>query len=127
MLIFGLKGRLDRDVVYVHCNTDLSRMQLLAQTADPHSGLLTLQWTLGTHNLSNDLGSGAVGVQRLPNVVSTWSAVRSMWIWFGVIARTEMLFNSFPLFCISPLLFVRLCTFLPSSLCVCRLARLPVC
>lgn len=68
--IAGLKGRLDRDVVLVHNNTDLSRMQLLVQASDPHSGLLTMQWVLGTHNLSSDLGDGAVGVQRLPNVVS---------------------------------------------------------
>ena len=74
--IAGLKGRLDRNVVLVHNSTDLSRMQLLVQALDPHSGLLTMQWVLGTHNMSSDLGGGAVGVQRLPNVVSmhiyTW-------------------------------------------------------
>lgn len=70
VVVIGLKGRLDRDAVYVHNNTDLSSMELLVQASDPHSGLLTLHWTLGTHNLADDVGSGTVGVQRLSNSVS---------------------------------------------------------
>ncbi|KAK7101794.1 hypothetical protein V1264_020121 [Littorina saxatilis] len=65
--VLGLKGRLDRDVVYVHNDTDLSLMVLLVETADPHSGLRSLHWTLGTRHMADDVGRGAVGVQRLPN------------------------------------------------------------
>nr|KAG5696653.1 hypothetical protein BaRGS_023062 [Batillaria attramentaria] len=65
--IEGLRGRFGQDGLYVHNTTDLSSMLLLVHTADPHSGIKTLEWTLGTRDLSDDVGSGAVGVQRLDN------------------------------------------------------------
>ena len=68
--IEGLKGRLDRQGLYVHNTTDLSTMKLLVHAADPHSGLETLNWMLGTRALSRDVGHGSVGVHRLDNAVS---------------------------------------------------------
>ncbi|KAK7483107.1 hypothetical protein BaRGS_00025675, partial [Batillaria attramentaria] len=65
--IEGLRGRFGQDGLYVHNTTDLSSMLLLVHAADPHSGIKTLEWTLGTRDLSDDVGSGAVGVQRLDN------------------------------------------------------------
>ncbi|KAK7493734.1 hypothetical protein BaRGS_00015063 [Batillaria attramentaria] len=62
--IEGLRGRFGRDGLYVHNTTDLSSMLLLVRAADPHSGIKTLEWTLGTRDLSHDLGSGAIGVNR---------------------------------------------------------------
>ena len=66
----GLRGRWDRDGLYVHNSTDLSTMRLVLSAADPHSGLTTLHWALSTHPLAADVGEGAVGVQRLDNGVT---------------------------------------------------------
>ena len=66
----GLQGRWNREGLYVHNNTDLSTMTLVLTVHDPHSGLSTLKWTLSTHPLTNDVGQGAVGVQRLDNMVT---------------------------------------------------------
>ncbi|KAK7496758.1 hypothetical protein BaRGS_00011967, partial [Batillaria attramentaria] len=63
--IEGLRGRFGRDGLYVHNATDLSSMKLLVHASDPHSGIKTLMWKLGTSDLSQDVGSEAVGVQRL--------------------------------------------------------------
>ncbi|KAK7493717.1 hypothetical protein BaRGS_00015046, partial [Batillaria attramentaria] len=65
--IEGLRGRFGRDGLYVHNTTDLSSMLLLVRAADPHSGIKTLEWTLGTRDLAADLGNGALGVNRLGN------------------------------------------------------------
>nr|KAG5704406.1 hypothetical protein BaRGS_031112 [Batillaria attramentaria] len=59
--IEGLRGRFGRDGLYVHNTTDLSSMLLLVHAADPHSGIKTLEWTLGTRDLSVDVGRGAIG------------------------------------------------------------------
>ncbi|KAK7493739.1 hypothetical protein BaRGS_00015068, partial [Batillaria attramentaria] len=65
--IEGLRGRFGRDGLYVHNTTDLSSMLLLVHAADPHSGIKTLEWTLGTRDLSVDVGRGAIGVNRYGN------------------------------------------------------------
>ena len=65
----GLRGRWNTEGLYIHNTTDLSTMVLVLTAADPHSGLSTLQWTLSTHPLTDDVGRGAVGVQRLDNTV----------------------------------------------------------
>nr|KAG5704396.1 hypothetical protein BaRGS_031102 [Batillaria attramentaria] len=67
--IEGLRGRFGRDGLYVHNTTDLSSMLLLVRAADPHSGIKTLEWTLGTRDLAADLGNGALGVNRLGNAM----------------------------------------------------------
>jgi hypothetical protein len=66
----GLRGRWDTDGLYVHNSTDLSKLRLVLTAEDPHSGLATLRWTLGTRTLAKDVGEGAVAVQRMVNVVS---------------------------------------------------------
>jgi hypothetical protein len=85
----GLRGRWDTDGLYVHNSTDLSTMRLVLTAQDTHSGLATLQWKLGTRPLANDVGEGAVSVERLQNSVralfcfffcvgpSVWSFVSS--------------------------------------------------
>ena len=65
----GLLGRWNREGLFIH-NTDLSTMTLVLTVHDPHSGLSTLKWTLSTHPLTDDVGQGAVGVQRLDNMVT---------------------------------------------------------
>ncbi|KAK7493722.1 hypothetical protein BaRGS_00015051, partial [Batillaria attramentaria] len=65
--IEGLRGRFGRDGLYVHNTTDLSSMLLLIHVTDPHSGIKTLEWTLGTRDLAGDVGRGTIGVQRLKN------------------------------------------------------------
>ena len=45
-------------------------MTLVLTVHDAHSGLSTLKWTLSTHPLTDDVGQGAVGVQRLDNMVT---------------------------------------------------------
>ncbi|XP_070207962.1 uncharacterized protein [Littorina saxatilis] len=65
--VLGLQGRWGRNQLYVHNNTDLSTMTLMVHALDPHSGLLTVHWKLGTSNLADDVGKGAVAVQRLDN------------------------------------------------------------
>ena len=59
-----------REGLYVHNNTDLSTMTFVLTVHDAHSGLSTLKWTLSTHPLTDDVGQGAVGVQRLDNMVT---------------------------------------------------------
>ncbi|KAK7496778.1 hypothetical protein BaRGS_00011987, partial [Batillaria attramentaria] len=66
--VVGLRGRFGLDGLYVHNATGLLSMQLLVHAADPHSGIKTLEWKLGTRDLSDDLGRRAVGVQRMKNV-----------------------------------------------------------
>ena len=68
----GLRGRWNTEGLYIHNTTDLSTMVLVLTAADPHSGLSALQWTLSTHPLAEDVGRGAVGVQRLDNTVIIW-------------------------------------------------------
>ena len=67
--IHGLKGRFDRHGLFVHNSTDLSTMRLVVHAADPHSGVKTLDWMLGTRKLSRDVGHGTVGVHRHGNGV----------------------------------------------------------
>ncbi|KAK7473968.1 hypothetical protein BaRGS_00034797 [Batillaria attramentaria] len=62
--IEGLRGGFGRDGLYVLNNTDLSTMELMVHAADPHSGLKTLTWTLGTSDGFDDIGRGAAPVQR---------------------------------------------------------------
>ena len=66
----GLRGRWGRTGLYVHDSTDLSTMELVLEGSDPHSGLLSILWSLGTQPFGDDLGRRAAGVQRLDNVVS---------------------------------------------------------
>ena len=66
----GLRGRWNRDGLYVHNSTDLSTMRLVLSAADPHSGLTTLRWALSTGQPTGHVGDGAAGVQRLDNGVS---------------------------------------------------------
>ena len=73
----GLRGRWGRAGLHVHDSTDLSRLELVMEGSDPHSGLLSIVWSLGTRPLGDDVGRRAVGVQRLNNVVSGRT-------WFGV-------------------------------------------
>ncbi|XP_076453311.1 uncharacterized protein LOC143288575 [Babylonia areolata] len=65
--ISGLQGRWDTEDLHVHDGTDLSTMTLVVTAADPHSGLTTMGWTLSTRPLADDVGRGAVAVQRLDN------------------------------------------------------------
>ncbi|KAK7496757.1 hypothetical protein BaRGS_00011966, partial [Batillaria attramentaria] len=62
--IEGLRGRFGREGLYVH-NPDLSSMLLLVHASDPHGGIKILMWQLGTRDLADDVGSGAVDVHRL--------------------------------------------------------------
>jgi hypothetical protein len=78
----GLRGRWDTDGLYVHNSTDLSTMRLVLTGQDTHSGLATLQWKLGTRPLANDVGDGAVKVERLQNSVSFFSCVDLMFFGF---------------------------------------------
>ncbi|KAK7460765.1 hypothetical protein BaRGS_00038812, partial [Batillaria attramentaria] len=61
----GLRGTFGRDGLYVHNNTDLSTMVLVVHASDPHSGVKTLTWIIGTKDGSDDVGRGAAAVQRL--------------------------------------------------------------
>lgn len=67
--VFGLVGRQGRRELFVHNSTDLSKMVLQVHAGDIHSGLRTLQWTLGTTDQTADVGEDAVGIQRLGNIV----------------------------------------------------------
>ena len=66
----GLRGRWGRTGLYVHNFTDLSRMVLVIEASDSHSGLASLSWSVGTQNSSSDLGLQAFAVQRLGSAVS---------------------------------------------------------
>ncbi|KAL3857352.1 hypothetical protein ACJMK2_012028 [Sinanodonta woodiana] len=53
--------------LYVHHSSDLSKMVLEFEAMDIHSGLSSIEWKLGTHSGSDDIGSGSISVKRLPN------------------------------------------------------------
>ncbi|KAK7496776.1 hypothetical protein BaRGS_00011985 [Batillaria attramentaria] len=65
--IVGLRGRFDRDGLYVHNTSDLSTMKLMVNAEDPHSAIKTLTWTLDTRDPVGNVGSDAVGVQQEEN------------------------------------------------------------
>ncbi|XP_067670393.1 uncharacterized protein [Haliotis asinina] len=46
--------------VYVHDSLDLSTMMLQFDVIDPHSGVKTIEWYLGTADSSEDLGHGVL-------------------------------------------------------------------
>ena len=70
--VLGLQGRLGRHGLYVHNSTDLSAMTLAVRVSDEHSGVHTIDVSVGTRYLSDDVAHRSVGVQRLDNVVSPW-------------------------------------------------------
>ncbi|XP_071093296.1 uncharacterized protein [Haliotis cracherodii] len=51
--------------VYVHDNPDLSAMVLQFDVMDPHSGVTSVEWYLGTKDSSDDLGQGVLPVEKL--------------------------------------------------------------
>ncbi|XP_067670383.1 uncharacterized protein [Haliotis asinina] len=51
--------------VYAHDNPDLSTMELQFDVMDPHSGIITVEWYLGTKDSSQDLGHGVLPVEKL--------------------------------------------------------------
>ncbi|KAK3589123.1 hypothetical protein CHS0354_017089 [Potamilus streckersoni] len=61
--------------LYVHYSSDLSKMVLEFEAMDAHSGLRSIEWKLGTASGLNNIGSGAISVNRSPNetVCSTTS------------------------------------------------------
>ncbi|XP_046569973.1 uncharacterized protein LOC124278290 [Haliotis rubra] len=51
--------------VYVHDSLDLSTMLLQFDVSDPHSGIVYVEWYLGTKDSSDDLGHGVLPVIKL--------------------------------------------------------------
>ena len=82
----GLRGRWGRTGLYVHDSTDMSSMELVLEGSDPHSGLSSILWALGTQPFGDDVGRGAAGVQRLDNVVSG-----TIFIFFGYLKKNLFL------------------------------------
>ena len=68
--VLGLQGRLGRGGLYVHSSTDLAAIRLAAHVSDAHSGIRTLEVSMGTRSLADDVAHRAAGVHRLDNVVS---------------------------------------------------------
>ncbi|XP_069134844.1 uncharacterized protein [Argopecten irradians] len=55
--------------LFVHNSIDLSKMILTFEASDIHSGIHSVDWSLGTIFGGNDIGQGSIGVQRLgPNI-----------------------------------------------------------
>ncbi|XP_069134697.1 uncharacterized protein [Argopecten irradians] len=55
--------------LFVHNSIDLSKMILTFEASDIHSGIYSVDWSLGTTFGGNDIGQGSIGVQRLgPNI-----------------------------------------------------------
>ncbi|XP_041349360.1 LOW QUALITY PROTEIN: uncharacterized protein LOC121368688 [Gigantopelta aegis] len=52
--------------LYVHHSTDLSHMVLELEATDPHSGILSMEWFLGTQYNTSDLGHEALSIIKLP-------------------------------------------------------------
>lgn len=46
-------------------------MMLEVEVLDPHSGIKTIEWTLGTSDRSANIGHQAISVQNVENGVST--------------------------------------------------------
>ncbi|XP_021360606.1 uncharacterized protein LOC110455039 isoform X2 [Mizuhopecten yessoensis] len=51
--------------LYIHNSSDLSKMTLTFDVLDIHSGIYSIDWSLGTTYESTDIGQGSLGVQRL--------------------------------------------------------------
>lgn len=58
----------DRERLFVHGNSDLSKMKLSFETFDPHSGIYSIEWNFGTENSGHLLGKGTIKVNRLKGV-----------------------------------------------------------
>ena len=56
--------------LYVHHSVDMSHMVLQFEAMDPHSGIYSVQWFLGTQVNASDIGMGALPVVKLPQNVS---------------------------------------------------------
>ena len=67
--VWGLRGRWGTNGLYIHNSTDLSTMIMIVTAHDPHSGLHTIKWKLGSDPLANDVGQQSVAVQRWKNEV----------------------------------------------------------
>ena len=52
--------------LYVHHSGDLSQMVLQFEAMDPHSGIYSVEWFLGTRLDSSDVGHGAEPIIKLP-------------------------------------------------------------
>ncbi|XP_053405466.1 uncharacterized protein LOC128558962 [Mercenaria mercenaria] len=50
---------------YVHDSKDLSKMKLSFETFDPHSGIRSIEWSFGTNDVGQHLGSGKIRVNKL--------------------------------------------------------------
>ncbi|XP_069134809.1 uncharacterized protein [Argopecten irradians] len=53
--------------LFVHNSIDLSEMTLTFKAIDVHSGIHTVDWSLGTVFGGNDIGQGSLSVHRLDN------------------------------------------------------------
>ena len=51
--------------LYVHNSDDLSQMVLQFEAMDPHSGIYSVEWFLGTRLNTSDVGHGAVPIIKL--------------------------------------------------------------
>lgn len=58
----------DREQLFVHDDSDLSKMKLSFETFDPHSGIYSIEWNFGTENIGHLLGKGTIKVNRLKEV-----------------------------------------------------------
>ena len=56
--------------LYVHHSVDLSHMVLQFEAMDPHSGIYSLEWFLGTQVNASDVGHGAEPIIKLSDNVS---------------------------------------------------------
>ncbi|XP_069134181.1 uncharacterized protein [Argopecten irradians] len=56
--------------LFVHNSIDLSEMTLTFKAIDVHSGIHTVDWSLGAVFGGNDIGQGSLSVQRLDNNLS---------------------------------------------------------
>ena len=54
--------------LYVHDQTDLSKMDLQFDAYDPHSGIKTVEWFFGITDYNDVVDSGAIGVNTLLQV-----------------------------------------------------------
>jgi hypothetical protein len=56
--------------LFIHNSTDLSKMAISFEALDEHSGLHSIEWTLGTTLGGKELGKGSLAVKRIQSGVS---------------------------------------------------------
>ena len=63
--------------LFIHNSTEMHKMVLEFSILDGHSGIYSIEWSLGTTQHGIELGTRAIGVQRLSNVSSCFIFVSS--------------------------------------------------